>query len=151
LTDIVAFEVAGQRYGLPTEIVREIVRAVSIHPLPRAPAIIEGVIDVRGTVVPVLDLRSRFRLPPRPVHPNDYLIVARAGPRTVALRADRASGPLSLDPIEVSDPKDASPKAELVSGIARHRDGIIFIHDLHAFLTEAEAETLDLSLSGGKS
>src|SRR5688572_3677891 len=88
--DVLVFEVGGVRYGLPASQVREIVRAVTIVPLPRAPAIVEGVVNVHGTVVPVLDLRTRFRLPAKPLSHTDHLVLAWAGPRLVALRADRA-------------------------------------------------------------
>ena len=63
--EVLVFEVEGQRYGLPTADVRELVRAVTITPLPNAPAVIEGVVNVRGRVLPVLDMRARFRLPAR--------------------------------------------------------------------------------------
>src|ERR1700720_4210722 len=90
LPEVLVFEVGGQRYGLPSPDVREIVRAVTLTPLPRTPAIVEGVINLRGTVVPVLDIRARFRLPARAVEHTDHLIVAWAGQRLVALRVDRA-------------------------------------------------------------
>jgi purine-binding chemotaxis protein CheW len=68
---VLVFEVAGRRYGLPADDVQELLRAVSIVPLPRAPAVVEGVINLRGKVVPVLDVRGRFRLPARgPVGPE---------------------------------------------------------------------------------
>ncbi|MGH7435187.1 MAG: chemotaxis protein CheW, partial [Polyangiaceae bacterium] len=75
---ILLFEVGGRRYGLLAAEVRELVRAVTIHPLPRAPAIVEGLVNVRGRIVPVLDIRSRFRIPLRPLAPSDHLILAQA-------------------------------------------------------------------------
>src|ERR1700687_6141499 len=89
--EVLVFEVGGQRYGLPTADVRELVRAVAITPLPNAPAVIEGVVNVRGRVPPVLDVRPRFRLPPKPLDPSDHFIVASAGPRGVILRVDGAT------------------------------------------------------------
>ena len=77
--EIVVFEVGGQQYGLPASDVRELQRAATLTPLPRAPAIVEGVVNLRGAVVPVLDIRSRFRLPPKPMEPTDHFVVARAG------------------------------------------------------------------------
>jgi hypothetical protein len=62
--DIVVFEVGGQVYALPALDVHELIRAVAIVPLPRAPAIVEGIINLRGKIVPVLDIRSRFRFTP---------------------------------------------------------------------------------------
>src|SRR5881296_2430916 len=77
--EVLVFEVGGQKYALPTADVRELVRAVAITPLPAAPAVIEGVVDVRGRVLPVLDVRARFRLPPKALDPSDHFIVASAG------------------------------------------------------------------------
>lgn len=145
-SDILVFEIAGQRYGLAASAVRELVRAVSIVPLPKAPAIIEGVIDVRGTLVPVLDLRARFRLPARPVEPGDHLVLAEAGPRVVALRADRALGLARLQPGGVQDLVTVVPGAEYVAGVARLDDGLVLIHDLAKFLSQAEGAALDAAL-----
>src|SRR5712691_9905367 len=77
--DILLFEVGGQRYGLPVADVRELLRAVTLTALPGAPSIVEGAVNVRGTVVPVLDIRQRFRLPAKPPAHTDHLIVASAG------------------------------------------------------------------------
>src|SRR5205085_11996004 len=88
--DVLVFEVAGRRFGLPAAAVKEVVRAVALAPLPKAPAVVEGVINLRGTVVPVLDIRGRFRLPQKPLAPSDQLIIARTGPRLAALHVDWA-------------------------------------------------------------
>ncbi|MGH7820350.1 MAG: chemotaxis protein CheW [Candidatus Binatia bacterium] len=140
---ILVFEVGGQRYALRSPDVRELVRAVTIVRLPKAPAIVEGIINVRGTVVPVLDIRARFRLPARPAAHTDHLILARAGPRLVALRADRALGLVRVDAKDVDDAAAVIPAAEYVSGVAKLPDGLALIHDLHTFLSEAEAAALD--------
>lgn len=145
-SEILVFEVAGVHYALPVGSVEEILRAVAIVPLPQAPPVIEGLIDVRGSVVPVLDLRSRFRLPPRAVRPSDHLILAHAGPRRVAVRADRAVDLVRLDPARVEEASRVVPAAEFVAGIAKLSDGLVLIHDLGGFLTQAEAERLDRSL-----
>ena len=57
---ILAFELGSGLYALPMADVDELVRAVTVVPLPKAPAVVEGVVDVRGRVVPVFDLRARF-------------------------------------------------------------------------------------------
>ena len=142
--EVLVFEVGGQRYALRSREVRELVRAVTMVALPRAPAIIEGIINVRGTVVPVLDIRTRFRLPARAVAHTDHLILAWAGLRLVALRADRA---LDLARLEASeDARAIVPGADYVSGVARLADGLVLIHDLRTFLSQAEAVALDQAL-----
>jgi purine-binding chemotaxis protein CheW len=144
--EILVFEVGGQRYGLPAADIREIVRAVAIVPLPKAPAIVEGIINLRGRLVPVLDLRTRFGLPAKPVEPADHLIVAWAGPRLVALRVDRATHLVRLDPAEVEDAKGVVPGVEYVAWVAKLPFDLVLIHDLRTFLSRAESVTLDEAL-----
>src|SRR5437588_10594891 len=95
--EILVFEVDGRRYGLPASEVQELLRAVAIVPLPLAGPAVEGVVNLRGRVVPVFDLRVRLGLPARAVAPSDHLIVAQSGGRLVALRVDRALDLVQLD------------------------------------------------------
>ncbi len=139
--DVLTFDLSGYRYALAARTVREVVRAVSIRPLPKAPAVVEGVINVRGTIVPVLDIRSRFRLPQKPLQHTDHLIVAWAGARLVAIRADRVADLAHLDAEDVADLEVAG--AQYVAGVAKLSDGLVLIHDLESFLTEAETYELD--------
>src|SRR5215813_89561 len=88
---LLTFELDEQRFGLPMADVREVVRVAAFARLPKAPEVIEGVLNFRGALVPVLDIRARFGLPPRSVRTSDHLVVARAAKRTVAIRVDRVS------------------------------------------------------------
>jgi len=144
--EVLVFEVGGQTYGLPIADVRELVRAVTITPLPNAPAVIEGVVNVRGRVLPVVDVRSRFRLSPKPLDPSDHFIVASAGPRGVILRVDRATHLAVVDEGAVQAPETLGTSAAYVAGVARLEDGLVLIHDLATFLSEAEAVSLDEAL-----
>lgn len=145
--EVLLFEVDGRRYALPSALIRELVWAVTIVPLPKAPPIVEGVINVRGTVVAVLDIRSRFRLSPKPLEHTDHFALAWAGPRLVAVRADRALDLVRLDAAQVEDAKVSVPGAEYVAGVAKLPEGLILIHDLETFLSEAEAEALGAAIS----
>ncbi len=144
--EVLVFEVAGQKYGLPTDDVRELVRAVAITPLPSAPAVIEGVVNVRGRVVPVLDLRARFHLPARALDPSDHFIVAAAGPRGVILRVDRATHLALIEEACIQAPETLGPGVDYVAGVAKVDGGMVLIHDLSTFLSAAEAAGLDHAL-----
>ena len=144
--EVLVFEVGSQRYALPTADVCELVRAVAITPVPGAPGVIEGVVDVRGRVLPVLDVRARFRLPAKALDPSDHFIVASAGPRGVILRVDRATHLALLDEASVQPPQTLGPGAAYVAGVARLEDGLVLIHDLTTFLSSAEADSLDEAL-----
>ena len=146
MREVLVFEVGGQTYGLPIADVRELVRAVAITPLPNAPAVIEGVVNVRGRVLPVLDIRARFRLPAKPLDPSDHFVVASAGARGVILRVDGATHLALVDETSIQAPETLGPSATYVAGVARLEDGLVLIHDLATFLSAAEAASLDEAL-----
>jgi purine-binding chemotaxis protein CheW len=147
--EILLFALGDQRFGLWARDVRELVRAVAIVPLPRAPRIVEGVINLRGRIVPVLDLRSRFGLPPKELEPSDHFVVAAVGARLVAVRADRALDliPVHLDRAQLAELEAAG--ARYVAGVARLPDGLALIHDLQTFLDVRETAALDDALGAG--
>jgi len=145
-TAVLVLKVGEHRCGLPVDVVIELHRVVASTPLPEAPTAIDGIIDVRGTVVAVLDLRARFGLPCRPARPSDHLIVVAATDRKVALRADRAvdlvTVPAGTDVAAVGLPTDSH-----LHGVARLDDGLLLIHDVDAFLSDDDAAALDDALA----
>lgn len=146
-SELLIFELGNQRYALPASDVRELLRAVTLTPLPRAPAVVEGVINVRGVLVPVLDIRARFRVPPKPLQPTDHLIVAHAGGRLVALRVDRALELARLEPAAVERAEAVVPGVAYVAQMAKFPDGLVLVHDLNTFLSHTEADALTEALS----
>lgn len=143
---LLTFELDHQRFGLPMADVREVVRVAAFAPLPKAPQVIEGVLNFRGAAVPVLDIRARFGLPPRGVRTTDHLVVAQAGKRTAAIRVDRVSDLVEAATGDIEDVTAVTPHSGLVSGVLKLPGDIILIHDLARFLSEAEAADLDRSL-----
>jgi purine-binding chemotaxis protein CheW len=139
--EVVVFEVAGRRHGLAVDDVQELLRAALPAPLPGAPAAVEGVLNLRGRAVPVVDVRRRFGLPSREIEPTDHLIVTRAAGRLIALRVDRAVDLLRLGPADVE------PAADLALGggvawVAKLADGLVLVHAPSAFLSPAEADAV---------
>jgi len=109
--------------------------------------VIEGVVNVRGRVLPVLDVRARFRLPAKPLDPSDLFIVASAGARGVILRVDRATHLALVDEASFQPPETLGPGAVYVAGVAKLDDGMVLIHDVTTFLSATEAASLDEALS----
>jgi purine-binding chemotaxis protein CheW len=141
--DILIFELGGIRIALPSADVCELHRAVALVALPKAPPIVEGIISVRGRIVPVLDIRARFRLPARaPMH-TDHFILALASQRLVALRVDRALDVVRVDPRQLEGPEAVGKDVAYVAGVAKLHDGLVLIHDLAAFLDAPEREALN--------
>ncbi len=92
---LVVFTLGEQRYRLPLSSVKRVARIVEITPLPSAPEVVHGVINVQGRLIRVVNLRRRFCLPERDLAPIDQILVAHPKRRTVAVAADALLGTLS--------------------------------------------------------
>jgi purine-binding chemotaxis protein CheW len=147
VASIGVFELAGYRYGLGLTVTRELFRLPRITPLPKAPRIVEGIVNVRGKIVPVLDIRQRFRLPNKAPSPTDVLILAEANSRSVGLRVDAVLGIREITASEVEKATAVTPGAEYLSGIAKLADGLVLIHDLDSFLADSEIRDIDAALN----
>ena len=145
--DLVVFTLNGHAFALLARDVRELLRAVAIAPLPRAPSILEAIINLRGRIVPVLDARQRFGLQPKPLAPSDHFVVADTGDRLVALRADRA---VDLVRVDLRDVEGAGvvPEVPYIAGIAKLGSGLVLIHDLRTFLSAPEGIEIDAVTRG---
>jgi len=146
---LLTFELDEQRFGLPMADVQEVVRVAAFARLPKAPQVIEGVLNFRGAAVPVLDIRARFGLPPRAVQTSDHLVVARAGKRMAAIRVDRVSDLIEVAAKDIEDVTAVTPHTSYVAGVLKLPGDIVLIHDLSTFLNAAEAADLDRSLEVG--
>lgn len=147
--EIVVFTLDARRYGLPLHAVQRIVRIVDITPLPKAPAIVLGIVNVQGRIVPVVDLRRRFRLPERRPVLSDHLVIAETPRRPLAFIADEVRGVERCPDHELTAPEGVVPGLEYLAGIARRRDGLVLIHDLSKFLGLDEEEVLERALNDG--
>ena len=140
---LVTFKLDDQEYGLSIENVVEVVRMVAITRIPRAPDVVEGVINLRGRVVPVINLRKRFGAPPKERDLDTRLLVARIDDRVIALIVDVVSEVLKLDgdSLDASD-SVATGVTEYLAAIGKLRDRLLLIVDLDAILSFDEEKQL---------
>ncbi len=143
---LVVFRMEEQRYALHLAVVERVVRMVDITPLPKAPEIVLGVVNVHGRIIPVVNLRRRFRLSDRHIYLSDHLIIAQTAKRTVSLVVDEVSGVVSCSAQEVITAQKILPGVEHVEGILKLEGDIILIHDLGTSLSLEEEQTLDEAL-----
>lgn len=137
----VVFRLDQQRYALPLPVVERVVRAVEVTPLPHAPPIVLGIVNVHGEVVPVLNVRKRFLLPDRAVRPADAFLLVRTAARTVAVVVDAADGIVDR-PATAAAGAGADSARDYFPGVLRLDDGLVLIHDVDRFLSPAEARAL---------
>lgn len=142
--EIVVFAVGERRVGVPASVVRELIRAVAVTYLPGAPRGVDGVIDVRGTLVPVVDLSERLGIAVRPIRASDQLVICDGSVGRLAVRADRV---LQLRPLsDAAIPSGAEADA-IVRGLMRTEDGVVVICELAAFLGHADVAALASAIS----
>lgn len=148
---LVSFNLDAEAFGVDIAVVQEIVRMPEITRVPRAPAFVEGVVNLRGKIIPVVDLRKRFGLKLSEATKGTRIIVVTIGGRTVGMIVDAVSEVLRLDadsieptPEMVSSPIDAS----FLRGIAKLEGRLLILLDLGLVLDAKETEALAGVLSG---
>jgi purine-binding chemotaxis protein CheW len=145
-TSFLRVRLGGAALGLPALAVQEIVRAVAITPVPGAPAIVEGAINLRGRIIGVVDVRGRLALPPRPLDPDQFLVIVAVGERSLAIRVDEVDDLVEVSAGEIGAQADLSPALRRLSGLAARPDGVLVIYDVESFVSQAEGEALDAAL-----
>ena len=146
LNHLIVFALDRQRYALPLPVVDRVVRMVAITPLPKAPDIVLGVVNIQGRVIPVIDMRRRFRLPEREIVLTDQLVVAHTVRRPVALVADAVQDVITCAEQSLIAAENILPQVKYVEGVVKLTDGLILIHDLDKFLSLEEESSLDQAL-----
>ena len=139
---LILFRLDGRRCALAASAVAEILAAVATSPLPRQPNYIAGVIDLRGAIVPVLDLRVRFGLPSRPLELTDHFIVVRAAGRALALWVDEVEAFASSDSAGWTACGGLVAGDRSLAGVAALSGGLATIHDVGAFVAQCEADAV---------
>jgi purine-binding chemotaxis protein CheW len=141
---VACFCVGDGEYALDIMRIKEIINPVRITAVPRAPAFIEGIIELRGAYLPVIDLRKRFGLEPTPLtREGKYVIVGLEG-RIVGLVVDRVIDVRRIDPDQVSEAPQLArgPEARFLSGVFSSDDRIVMMIDLDEVLSPAERSAL---------
>ena len=152
---LVVFRLGGQDFALDVFGVHEVLRWQAPTPVPRAPAFVEGVIDVRGDLIPVVDGRRRFELPDRGNDEDTRIVVASIGQNRLGLVVDQVAEVLRVPETEVAAPPAyvRGIAAEFVRGIVRAGDRLVILLDLERVLTSEErialAQLADTTAGGG--
>ena len=138
---IVVFRLGSDRHAVSLEIVERAVRAAEVTAVSDAPEPVLGLLDVAGTVLPVLSLRRRLKQPEPEIAIEAHFLIVRMGSRHAALAVDEV---LAVDSLDGSiEPGDIIPGLEQYGGIVRRPDGLVFIHDLERFFSPDEWHRVD--------
>lgn len=148
---LVSFNLGDEEYGVDILKVQEINRMVHVTRVPRAPEFVEGVINLRGKVIPIVDLRKRFGLQAKAHDKNTRIIVVDIEGRTVGLIVDGVSEVLRLgmDTIEPPPSMVAGVDAEYIWGVGKLEDRLLILLDLAKVLAKDHKEFFSRPISVG--
>ena len=148
MAQLVAFHVGDGEYALDIMRIKEIINPLAVTAVPKAPAFIEGVVELRGAILPIVDVRKRFDLPPAPATRSSKVLlivsIEVAGTRMiVGLVVDGVSEPIR---VPRSDVRPAPPLAQgstaYFSGLVHYSGRILMVLDIDAILSSTEKVTL---------
>jgi len=147
-TKLLVFRLNDRLCALYLEQMLQVVHAVDVTPLPQAPEIVMGAIDLHGKVVPLLNIRRRFGFADRGVSADDQFIIAEATNRIVALAVDEVRGIVERAADQIVPAEDIAGALEHVDSIIQLEDGLALIHDLGKFLSLEERRELENAMAG---
>ncbi len=133
---VVRFELDGQVFAVDILEVQEITRVLEVRPIPEAPAFLEGVINLRGKVIPLMDLRNRLHLPAAETNSETRMIVVKNDGRPVGLLVDSVSEVLRLprESLEAAPDMVSAIDARYVRCVAKLDDRILILLDVTQLL-----------------
>ncbi len=132
MLQLVSFVIDKEEYGIDILNVQEIIRSVEISRVPNAPEFVDGVINLRGKIVPVLDLRKRFGKPARPKDKDTRIIVIELGDKVVGFIVDKMKEVIRIPQSIIEAPPELSldVNTKYITGIAKLEDRILVLLDL---------------------
>jgi purine-binding chemotaxis protein CheW len=138
---LVVFELDDREFALPIEDIAEILPMVLVTPVPEVPPWVVGVINLRGRVIPIADLRMRLGMEPREPELNTPILVAEQGTRKLGLIADAVRDVISLPADALEPPAEVGATdmdhVDAVSALARTDDRLIVVLDLASVTADA--------------
>jgi len=135
---LLTFKLDDQEYALDIANVVQVVRMVAITRAPKAPDFVEGMVNLRGKVVPVIDIRKRCGLATKPYDLNTQLLIARADGRMMALIVDVVSEVLTMPIDNIEPPSQIGTEMENLAAVGKLGDRLLLIIDPSTLLAEAD-------------
>jgi purine-binding chemotaxis protein CheW len=142
---LVVFQLAKETYGVDISSVREIIRMQAITDVPKTPDFVEGVINLRGKVIPVIDLHKRFDLPAIEETQHTRIMVVEVENVTVGMIVDSVSEVLRIptDSIDPPPPVISGVDAAYLRGVGKLDNRLIILLDLAQILQKKEIDVIE--------
>ena len=143
LLQLVTFRIGEEEFGVDILAVQEIIRLMQITPVPRAPVDIAGVINLRGKVIPVVNMRSRFSLPAQEPTPQTRIVVMEFEEKIVGFLVDAVSEVLRIPVTTVEDPPPvvAGIGSDYIRGVGKLDERLLILLDLDSLMAHLDTES----------
>ncbi|MEG1609877.1 MAG: chemotaxis protein CheW [Bilophila sp.] len=149
LIQLVTFKIAEEEFGVDILKVQEIIRMMPITKVPNAPPFVEGVINLRGKVIPVIDMRKRFGMAASPHDSQTRIEVMDLQGQIIGFVVDAVSEVLRIkeSTVEPPPPVVAGIGSEYMRGVGKLQDRLLILLDLDKLLSENELQSLTSSIA----
>lgn len=149
---MVAFKLEKEEFAVDIHQVREVLKMTQVTPLPQSASFIEGVINLRGEVIPVVDLRKRFEMPLGKRNEQTRIIIVEIKANNVGLIVDSVTEVLRFAATAVQPPptRIAGTRTDLIKGVGKLDERLLIVLDLEKILTTDEKIILDEITLGDK-
>ena len=147
---LVSFKLSDETYGIEITKIREIILVGQITRVPETPHYIKGLINLRSSVIPVIDLRSRFSLAENELTQDSRIMVLNVGRRTIGIIVDSVNEVLrvSQDQISPAPPTVASLGNQYMTGLVRLEEQLLILLDVDRLFGEEATVAMDNALAG---
>jgi purine-binding chemotaxis protein CheW len=142
---VIVFALADEEYGVEVEKVKTIERMMPMTRVPKTYSFVKGVINLRGVVVPVIDLRGRFGLPEQEYTDNSRIVIIAVNDMEVGLIVDSANDVIDVDSDAIQDPPEivGGVRAKYLQGVAKLGDRLLVLLNLQEVLNKGEIVKLE--------
>ncbi len=134
-----------EQYGIDISQVREIIAIMKITPVPKTPNYISGVINLRGSIIPVVDTRKRFEMETIEYSDQTAIIIIEIKKMSIGFIVDKVEEVLGVDDENISEPPrfGTNVNTEFVKNMAKHNDAVIMIMDMERLFEAEELSMLE--------
>lgn len=152
MVQLVTFELGGEKYGVDVLMVREIIRMPSITKMPNAPQHVEGIVNLRGKVIPIVSMRKRFGLMENDNNSHTRIIIIDVAGILTGFIVDSVSEVIRINGNEVqpapSIVRSGGYGQDFFEGVYNHGERLLVVMDVDRILSEDELESYRLSQPG---
>jgi len=148
IVQVVSFSVGEEDYGVNIETVKEVIKVKSVTRLPKTPSFVRGVINLRGDVIPIIDLREKLGLEQQDYTEMTRVIVVDIDEKSIGMAVDSVSNVINIaqDDIKPPPPLVSGLSEDYLKGVGRVGDEIIILLNIDKILTTEEKIDLSTSL-----